>query len=451
MTHRSNVSDRPVPNLTAFTASGGLLQASSGLTAGPVPTETAHRPLAQRPRAGILASLPQRLPTPAPRTMAMTSPPSPITVSPVESRRDLREFVDFPWQVYRDDPQWVPPLKHEVRRFLDRRRHPFYRHGEALPLLARLGNRVVGRVVVSDDPRYNEQHGTNLGAFGMFECLDDTGAAAALVDAASAWLRGRGRTHMWGPIDYSTNYPCGLLVDGFDAPPRVMMNHHPPYYESLLASCGFRRAKDLYAWWFTDPHGMLERWRRRADRLAQRSGVTVRPLRFDDFEAEVERCMHVYNESWEQSWGFVKMTRDEFYYLARSLRRLAVPELLLLAEYEGEPIGFSMTLPDFNEALRPLNGRLTTCGLPIGLARFLWRLRRVKTARMAVLGVREGFRRRGVTELLILSTLDHGKNVEGYTAAELSWTLEDNELINRAIETVGARRYKTYRLYEKAL
>ena len=374
-----------------------------------------------------------------------------VDVSEVTTRRDRRDFIDLPWRIYKNDPHWVPPLKLEVKASIDRRKHPFYRHGDATQFVARRNGQVVGRILVSDDPRYNAEHGTNVGCFGMFESIDDQQVANSLLDAAADWLRRRGRTEVMGPIDYSTNYPCGLLVDGFQKPPRVMMNHHPGYYQRLIQNWGLVKTKDLYAWWFDGENDGLDAWRGRASRVAERYGVTVRSLRMNDFDAEIRRCKQVYNDAWQQSWGFVKMTDAEFDHLARQLKQLAVPEMVLLAEVKGEPVGLSITLPDINEATGPLNGKLTRFGVPVGLAKLLYNLRRIQTARMAVMGVVEGYRRRGIAELLILHTLDHGKNVLKYTGAELGWTLEDNDLVNRTIERVGGERYKTYRLFERSL
>ncbi len=374
-----------------------------------------------------------------------------VGVRRVETRRELAQFIRLPWRIYAGDPQWVPPLNVEVREFLDRDRHPFYLHGDASQFLATRDGQPVGRVLVSDDPNYNRFHGTNAGCFGMFESLDDVEVAHALLDAAAGWLRARGRGSILGPIDYSTNYTCGLLVEGFDTPPRIMMNHNPPYYARLLESWGLAKAKDLYAWWFVDSHDILSQWQRRANWLAKRGAVSIRAFRTDDFDAEVQRCSEVYDAAYEDNWGFVPLSPAEFTHFARRMAKFAVTDQVLIAEVDGKPVGFSVTLPDLNEAIRPLKGRLTTLGLPIGLVRLAWRARRIKTARMLVLVVLEGYRRRGVSEMLILRTLDYGKNVLRYTGAELGWTLEDNHLINRAIGAVGAQRYKTYRIYERGL
>ena len=309
----------------------------------------------------------------------------------------------------------------------------------------------VGRILVSDDPHYNKHHDTNVGCFGMFECVDDPETAYALLDAGADWLHARGRSAVMGPVDYSTNYPTGLLIDGFDTPPRIMMNHHRPYYADLLESWGLTKAKDLYSWWFLDPKDLGNQWRGRLERLEQRGRITIRPMRLGEFDAETERGRIIYNGSMENNWGSVALTEAEFRYLAHGIKQLTLPQLVMVAEVRGEPVGFTVVVPDLNEAILPLDGRLMKYGLPINVARLKYRLKRVKTVRMIALGILEGYRRRGIAELLILRVLDYGKNHCGFTGAELGWTLEDNHQINRPIEAVGARNYKTYRVYEKSL
>lgn len=376
---------------------------------------------------------------------------APASVHAVTSRRDVAEFIDLPKRIYRDDAHWVAPLDLQVREFLDAKKHPFYRHAAAQAFVVRRAGQTVGRIVVSDDPTYNQTHGTNLGCFGMFESIDDQRIARVLFDRASAWLRSRGRTQMMGPIDYSTNYPCGLLVDGFDAPPAVMMNHQPRYYQRLFERNGLAKAKDLYAWWFNREHKMDSAWSARVTKLADRYGVRIRPLNFADFDEEMIRCKRIYHESLERNWGFVKMSGDEFDHLAHNLKRLAVPDLVQVAEVAGKPVGVSITLPNINEAIQPLNGKLVNAGLPIGLIRLACRLRKIRTCRLAVLGVVPGYRKRGVAESLILKTMQTGIHKFDYEGAELSWTLEDNTLVNRMIERVGGRQYKTYRIFTKEL
>lgn len=375
-----------------------------------------------------------------------------IDVRQVRTRLDRRLFLEFPARMYAGDPCWVPPLLLERKQFLDSRKHPFYRHGAAATFLAWSGRQPVGRVLVSDDPLYNAKHHDNVGCFGMFEAIDEPAVAHALLDTAGAWLAARGRSRIMGPINYSTNYECGLLIDGFDTPPRLMMNHNPAYYRGLLESWGLAKAKDLYAWWFDRVDNEIDAaWRSRVERIAARGGVTVRPLRPKEMQAELLRLRKIFNEAWKDNWGGVPMTEAEFQSMARELVHFAKPELMLIAEVEGQAVGFSLSLPDINEALRGTDGRLFQFGLPIGAWK-LWRgLKRIKTCRLLALGVLEGYRRRGAAELLILRTFDQGRDALGYTGAELSWTLEDNSLINRTIEAVGGRRYKTYRIFEREL
>lgn len=377
--------------------------------------------------------------------------PAGLEIVEVRGRRQRNEFLKLPWSIYAGDPQWVPPLLVERREFINPRKHPFYLHGDAALFIARLDGKPVGRILASDDPRYNEAQGTNVGCFGMFESIDDPRVAHALLDAAAGWLRARGRTDIMGPIDYSTNYACGLLIEGFDTPPRVFMNHNPPYYRGLLESWGLAKAKDLYGWWFVIDEFLYKRFGKFADRVSRRGNVKVRPFRMNDKKAEIMRCKQVYNQAWENNWGFVKMTDPEFMHFAKSMMDVVPPQMLLIAEIEGEVVGFSLMLPDLNEAWGPLDGRLFRWGLPIGLIRFFRNLKRIRTGRLIALGVRQEYRRRGISELLILRTLEQTIHDKLLSHAELGWTLEDNDRINHTIESTGATRYKLFRIYEKSL
>ncbi|MCE5266859.1 MAG: GNAT family N-acetyltransferase, partial [Planctomycetaceae bacterium] len=269
----------------------------------------------------------------------VATPLAPLAIREVKTRQDLDRFVRVPWRIYADDPHWVPPLLREVKAFLDRDKHPFYRHGEATTFLALRNEQPVGRVLVSDDVLYNKQSNLSVGCFGMFECLDDEEAARGLLDAASGWLRARGRKTLLGPIDYSLNYPCGLLIEGFETPPRIMMNHNRPYYGRLLESYGLRKAKDLDAWWFEDSRDLAGRWKARAERLARRARIVIRHFRMNEFAAEVGRCLEVYNATMADQWMYPKLTRAEFETFAKELARTAVPEQILLAEIDGRVVG----------------------------------------------------------------------------------------------------------------
>lgn len=373
-----------------------------------------------------------------------------FVISEVKSSKDLDAFVLFPQDLYKADPNWVSPLLMERREFLNKAKNPWFEFGQAQLFLARRNGQVVGRIAAVCDPRYNEFHQVKLGAFGMFECIHDTSVAKALFEAAATWCRQKGFSSMWGPLNFSTNNECAVLVEGYDSSPSVMMTYNPPYYVELYEACGFQKAKDLWAWELSTHISPPEKAARVADKIREREGVVIRSVQMNDFDNEVKRIKDIYNSAWEKNWGFVPMTDKEFDYLAATLRQIVVPELLLIAEVAGEPVAFSMAVPDANVALKAAKGRLTTWGLPIGLVRLLWASRKIKWLRLITLGVKAGFRRRGIDAILYLESIRRGKEL-GYDGGEISWTLEDNHLINRAIESLGARRTKTYRLYQKAI
>jgi len=371
-----------------------------------------------------------------------------LQVARVESRRDRDAFIKFPWRIYKDDPAWVPSLIIERKAFIDRK-HPFYQHGDAALFLARQAGEIVGRIMASDDPNYNSLHQTNVGCFGLFDCINDDAVAAALFDKAAEWVRGRGRTKMMGPIDYSTNYVCGLLIDGFQYPPTLLTAHNLPYYTELIENYGFKKEKDWYAWWFSEFPKPLERLRRIARARAGKSGVKIRQINPKKLEAESKRIRTVYNQAWKGNWGFVPFTEAEAKHMAKEMKPLVVPEMTLLAEVGDEPVGFVMGVPDLNAALRYINGRLTWFGLPIGLVKLLYYRTKVRIARLIALGVVETYRRLGVAELLVLQFMEASEKLE--LTGELSMTLEDNHMVNRFIESLGAKRYKTYRICSKSL
>jgi GNAT superfamily N-acetyltransferase len=374
---------------------------------------------------------------------------SEIKISQVRSRKDRDVFIKFPWKIYRDDPAWVPPLLIERKAFLDRKRHPFYRHGDTTLFLAKRNGQVVGRIMASDDPNYNSLHETNVGCFGLFECINNSEAAEGLFRAAAGWMRGKGRDEIMGPIDYSTNYVCGLLIDGFGHPPTLLTAHNPPYYADLIENCGFTKAKDWYAWWFSEQPPRADRLRKIASERADKQGVRIRPVNLKDIAGEARRIRAIYNQAWEKNWGFVPFTEAEFEHMAKEMKPLLVPPATLIAEIGDEPIGFVIGVPDINVAFRHINGRLTTFGLPIGLLKLLYYKTKIRTGRLVALGVVEKYRRVGIAEMLVLQLMDEAFK-RGFTG-ELSMTLEDNVMVNRFIEAMGAARYKTYRIYRRSL
>jgi len=374
---------------------------------------------------------------------------SEIKVSQVWSRADRNAFIRFPWCIYENDPAWVPPLLIERKAFLDRKRHPFYLHGDAALFLAKRNGEVVGRIMASDDPNYNSLHQSSVGCFGLFDCINEFVVADALFRAAADWLREKGRSEIMGPIDYSTNYVCGLLIDGFQAPPTVLTAHNPPYYADLIERCGFTKAKDWYAWWFSQAPALAKRLREIAITRAEKQGVGIRPVNLQDMAGEARRIRAIYNQAWEKNWGFVPFSEAEFEHMANEMKPLIVPQGTVIAEIGNEPVGFVISVPDINVALRHINGRLTTFGLPIGLLKLLYYRTKIRTGRLVALGVVEKYRRVGIAEMLVLRVMDEAFK-RGFTG-ELSMTLEDNVMVNRFIEAMGAARYKTYRIYSKSL
>ncbi len=373
-----------------------------------------------------------------------------IEITEVASRAERDAFIEFPWRIYAHDPVWVPPLILERREFLDQKKHPFFEHGAATLFLARRADEIVGRIMASDDPRYNALHGSNVGCFGMFESIDDAEVAGALFEAAEGWARQRGRNEMMGPIDYSTNYLCALLVDGFQHSPTILTSHNPPYYAALIEGRGYRKTIDFYAWWLENGVGARERLRRFSARLRSRQTTVIRSVNLKNVGAESERLRRVYNAAWSENWGFVPFTAKEFEFMAKELRPIVNPDVTLIAEVAGEPVAFSLCVPDINVALRKINGRLFRFGLPIGLAKLLFYKSRIKTCRLVALGVTPEYRRQGIAETLIFQSIETVMIKLGWSG-ECSLVLENNTLMNRFLQAIGAEKYKTYRIYSRRL
>jgi hypothetical protein len=369
-----------------------------------------------------------------------------VEIKPVESRGDLSAFVDLPWRIYAGIPQWVPPLKREVRAILDREHHPFWEHARGTLFLARRDGRVVGRISAQVDDNYNNLWNQKVGYFGFFECEDDAQAAGALLDAAAAWLRGQGMTVMRGPVSPSSNDEWGLLIEGFQYPPTIMMPYNPAYYPTLAEGWGLSKAKDLYAFLLHADQGMPQRLSQIAEKLMASGRITVRHINPRDLHSEMKLVKELYNESWQKNWGFSPLTEKELDLLADNLGQIMIPQLVLFAFYDGKPAGLSITLPDFNQVLKRLNGKL---GL-LGLLKVLWYRRRIRGVRALVFGFKPQYRRLGLPALLCYETWKWGL-ANGVPWCELGWNLEDNDAINDFDRGLGSELYKRYRVYEKAL
>jgi GNAT superfamily N-acetyltransferase len=374
-----------------------------------------------------------------------------VEIARVASAADRDAFIKLPWKIYANDPAWVPPLLIERKEFIDRDKHPFFEHGKAEFFLARREGEVVGRILASDDPKYNALHGSNVGCFGMFESIDNQEIANALFEAAANWLRDLGRDEIMGPIDYSTNYLCGLLVDGFQHSPTLLTSHNPPYYSRLIERWEFVKVMDFFAWWFAEPANAAARLRKLAGALKKRpEKVTIRPGNLRELESEARSIRSIYNQAWANNWGFVPFSEKEFAYMTKEMKPLLLPDLIWLAEIGSEPIGFILCVPDINVALKKINGRLTTFGLPIGLAKLLYYKSRLKTVRLVALGVVPKYRRHGIAEMLVLHIIEEAMLKRGFIG-ECSLILENNVMMNRFLEAIGAEKYKTYRIYRRSL
>jgi GNAT superfamily N-acetyltransferase len=369
-----------------------------------------------------------------------------LEVRPVASRADLERFLRLPWDIYRDDPVWVPPLLADMRHALDRARHPFHLHAHVEYFLAWHGREVLGRIAAIVNHAHNQFHEDQVGFFGLFECIDDQQVATTLLERCENWLRARGCTSARGPMNLSTNdelYSPGVLIDGFDTPPKLLMAHTPPYYASLLAGAAYAKAKDLLSYWLDLPV-TPERFVRVAGRLEQSQEIKMRRLVLRDFDREVARVKEVYNAAWERNWGFVPMTDAEVDHMARSLRPIVNPQMCIFAEHNGEPVGFAIELPDYNQALRHVNGKL----FPFGLFKFLWYRRRIDSVRVLTLGAKPEYRQQGLYVLLMKALIEAGQKAS-QARGEASWILEDNYPMRRGLERSGGRVYKTYRVFER--
>jgi hypothetical protein len=361
-------------------------------------------------------------------------------------RAGLRRFLRIPYRVYRDDPHWVAPILSDRRMVLGPE-NPFFAHARmALWVVSRDG-RDVGSIAGVVDDHHNARHGEAAAFFGFFESVDDPAVSALLFEAVRAWARGLGMTRLRGPMNPSINEECGLLVAGFDTPPTIMMTHNPPYYPALLARAGVVRCKDLLAYRFGLDRTHQARFERLAARaLARAGGVTVRPVDKRALARDLGKVKEVYNSAWEDNWGHVPMTDGEVEFMARRLLPLIDADLVLLAEHRDEPVAFILTVPDFNEALGRLRGRLCSPRLPLVLP-YLIGLRRPRTVRTIAMGIKQEYRQRGIDAALIGGNLRVALR-RGYQTCEISWILDDNVLMRRIGEMFGADVYKTYALYE---
>ena len=364
-----------------------------------------------------------------------------VTVIAADDSRGLKQFIEFPYPLYKGDPYYVPPLRIAVKDLLNKKKHPFYAHAEMQLLLAMRDSQVVGRIAAILDR--NQFAPDKVGFFGFFESTDSQPVANALFASAWEWLKQRGVKSMRGPVNPSTNYECGLLVEGFDSSPMVMMTYNPSYYVGLFERAGLKKIKDLLAYITTAQATAGQKAMRVAERAMRSSKVAIRQVNMKKFQDEADAIWGIYSSAWSRNWGFAPLTKEEFRVLAADMKMIIKPEFALVGEVGGRPVGFALALPDVNIAMKPAGGNL----FPFGLLKILYYQRKIKTLRVMALGVIEEFRTAGVAAGFYATLIRQAQKL-GYGDCEFSWVLEDNILMNRSIVALGARQYKTYRLYE---
>lgn len=367
-----------------------------------------------------------------------------ISVVPVKTKKQLKTFVNYPYELYKNNRYWVPPLKRDVYDLLDKSKNPFWEHAERKMFLAYRDKRIAGRICAIVDYNYIEFWDEKIGYFGFFECDDDEEAANVLFDNVKEFHKDKGMTRFIGPMNPSSNDEWGLLIEGYYTSPFIMMPHNFEYYQQICEEVGLRKAKDLYAYYIDSKDAPFEYLERLCSIVRRRvQDMKVRPVNINDFAGEIKRIKEIYNDAWSRNWGFVPMTDAEFNLIAKNLKPLIVPELIIIIEIDNVPVAVSLTVPNYNMVLKKLNGRLG----PMGMLKFLYYKNKIKEGRLMVMGVRKQYRKMGLESLLFLESFRAGQQL-GYIGGELSWVLEDNYPTNNTIVKMGGKLYKKYRIYE---
>jgi GNAT superfamily N-acetyltransferase len=371
--------------------------------------------------------------------------PEEIVIIQAETRDKIDRFIKLPWAIYDRDPNWVPPLIAEQRKMLDTRHNPFFEHARAAYFLAQKNGMDIGRISAHIDDNSNRFHDEKCGFFGFFESIDDIEVTRALFDSASKWLKEQGMKIIRGPFNFTTNDTAGLLVDAFDSPPVIEMTYNRPYYPRLIEECGLTKAMDLYAYFFDVEKMDRKRIKMLGDRV-ERHGITFRSINKSKFTQEVKIFKEVYNQAWSHNWGFVPLTESEIDQYAENFKEIVDADFVIFAFDGKKPVGSLWALPDYNFIIKRLNGKMG----PLEMIKFLWYKGKIDHGRVMTAGVIHDYQHRGIEAGLIGRVFEAGLK-KGYKTGELSWILENNTMMNRLAEAVGARVYKTYRVYEKRL
>jgi len=369
-----------------------------------------------------------------------------IVLKKVESTRDIDRFIQFPHQIYSKDSPWVAPLDSERKKFLSPEVNPFFDHAEAKYFLALSADgKILGRIAAIVDHDHNRFHKEHTGFFGMFECVNDVKVSTLLLNAAEQWCREKAMDRIRGPFNLSINHECGLLVENFDDPPVLGIPYNPPYYTDLFLRWGLKKIKDLVS--LELQLTQIPEYLQRAVQLIQkRNRFSIRCLQTNQFDQEIDVLWEIYNSAWETNWGFVPMNHKEFVFTAREMKSVLDPRLCFIAEVKGEPAGFSLTLPDVNQTLKSLNGKL----FPFGWLKFILGQRRINRSRVITLGVKKQFQRLGIDAFFYHATYKQLMEMNIFRV-DMSWVLEDNQAMIGPIEKIGGTPYKRHRIYERSI
>ena len=369
-----------------------------------------------------------------------------IEIKKVTNSSELKEFIKFPWQIYKDDKHWVPPLISEQIKHYDQTKNVFFRHAKAEYYMAFKDGKLSGTIAAIINHNHNSFWKETTGFFGAFECIDDQEVANALIDQAKAFTKAEGMNILRGPATFSTNDPCGLLVDGFDYEPQFMMGYNAQYYQKLIENYGFKKAKDLWSFIKTVDEPLPEKVAKIVEFVKKRYKFTIRSVDMKNLVTEINHYKRIYNLAWEKNWGFIPLEDYEIDEIAKDIKQVLDPDLLLFVEKDGVPIAFTMAVPNMNEGIKKCNGKL----FPFGVFKLLWTMRKPKWVRLMTTGIIEEYRSHGVDALLYAGLVERGTK-KSFKYCDISWQLEDNDLINRAIETMGGKLYKIHRFYDLSI
>jgi hypothetical protein len=371
-------------------------------------------------------------------------------VKEVTSKREWDQFIKLPWEIYKKDPLWVPPLLFDLKKQLNQRMNPFFHAAEIKYWIVVSNGKCVGRIAAIINHHHNSYYQTKVGFFGYFECINNMSVSQELLFIANEWLRKQGMSIVWGPVNLSLNNESGLLIEGFDRSPIIQMSYNPPYYIHLIESFGYKKEHDLFAFYICDDilknEKIMQRLKRLSEIIIKKEKISFRHFNRKDFKNEVEKIRLLFNDYMSDNWGFVPVDKEEFDFIAQSLKPVLIKELAVFAETEGKPIGFSLALPDINQVLKQMNGKLT----PFGIFKFLFLKSKITDIRVILMGISKPFRKKGLEAVFYYQTIIEGAKRK-FRGAELSWVSEANPLIIHALENLNAKLYKRYRVYKKEL